>query len=91
MTDAGYVHIGLDHFALPGDPLELALRQGRLHRNFQGYTGHSECDLVQVGVSAIGRVGRLYVQNPKTLAAYQGEVAAGRLPEGRGVRMSAGR
>jgi oxygen-independent coproporphyrinogen-3 oxidase len=63
---AGYVYIGMDHFALPGDALAVAKRQGRLHRNFQGYSTQPDCDLIGLGVSAIGRVGATYSQNAKT-------------------------
>jgi coproporphyrinogen III oxidase-like Fe-S oxidoreductase len=55
----GYAYIGMDHFALPGDALAIARREGRLHRNFQGYSTQPDCDLVGLGVSAIGRVGTL--------------------------------
>jgi coproporphyrinogen III oxidase-like Fe-S oxidoreductase len=57
MTEAGYVYIGMDHFAKPDDELAIAQRQGRLHRNFQGYSTHSDCDLLAFGISAIGKVG----------------------------------
>jgi oxygen-independent coproporphyrinogen-3 oxidase len=62
----GYAYIGMDHFALPGDALAVAKREGRLHRNFQGYSTQPDCDLVGLGVSAIGRVGGDYYQNAKT-------------------------
>jgi oxygen-independent coproporphyrinogen-3 oxidase len=63
----GYVYIGMDHFALPGDALAVAKRQGRLHRNFQGYSTQPDCDLIALGVSSIGRMGATYSQNAKTL------------------------
>ncbi|MGD0491529.1 MAG: oxygen-independent coproporphyrinogen III oxidase [Steroidobacteraceae bacterium] len=85
---AGYVYIGMDHFALPGDGLATARRDGTLHRNFQGYTTHANRDLVSLGVSAIGRVGDLYVQNHKLLGDYEAAVDRGALPSCRGVRMS---
>jgi oxygen-independent coproporphyrinogen-3 oxidase len=66
----GYDYIGMDHFALPNDALAAAKRQGRLHRNFQGYSTQPDCDLVALGVSAIGRVGATYSQNAKTLDEY---------------------
>jgi sulfite exporter TauE/SafE len=69
-SEAGYVYIGMDHFALPDDALAIAKRQGRLHRNFQGYSTQPDCDLVGLGVSAIGRVGATYSQNAKTLDEY---------------------
>lgn len=65
LIEAGYVYIGMDHFALPEDDLAVAKRQGRLHRNFQGYSTQPECDLVALGVSSIGRVGATYSQNAK--------------------------
>ena len=68
--DAGYVYVGMDHFALPNDTLAVAKRQGRLHRNFQGYSTQPDCDLIGLGVSAIGRVGATYSQNAKTLEEY---------------------
>ena len=67
LTDAGYVYIGMDHFAKPDDELAVAQRQGRLHRNFQGYSTHSDCDLVAVGVSSIGKIGPTYSQNFREL------------------------
>jgi oxygen-independent coproporphyrinogen-3 oxidase len=81
---AGYEYIGMDHFALPGDSLALAKRNGTLHRSFQGYTTHADRDLVAFGVSAIGHVGDLYVQNHKSLIDYQAAVARGTLPSARG-------
>jgi len=85
----GYTYIGMDHFALPDDPLAIARREGRLQRNFQGYSTHPDCDLVGLGVSAIGRIGDSYYQNAKSLAAYTEALAAGRLPVERGLTLSA--
>ncbi len=85
---AGYIYIGMDHFALPDDGLALAQQNGSLHRSFQGYTTHASRDLVNLGVSAIGQVGNLYVQNHKTLENYQSAIEAGALPWHRGARMS---
>ncbi len=84
---AGYLYIGLDHFALPSDSLAQAKQQQTLHRSFQGYTTHAHRDLVSFGVSAIGRVGNLYVQNHKVLADYEAAVARSALPSQRGVRL----
>lgn len=70
LLNAGYVYIGMDHFAKPNDTLALAQAAGQLHRNFQGYTTHAECDLVAMGVSAISQIGRVYYQNEHDLAAY---------------------
>jgi oxygen-independent coproporphyrinogen-3 oxidase len=88
LTGAGYGYIGMDHFALPGDPLAVARRQGRLHRNFQGYSTQPDCDLVALGVSAIGRVGISYSQNAKTLEEYYDLLDQGRLPVVRGLALA---
>lgn len=85
---AGYVYIGMDHFALPGDALAVAKRQGRLHRNFQGYSTHADCDLIGLGVSAIGKVGATYSQNAKTLEDYYDLLDQGKLPVQRGLALS---
>lgn len=85
---AGYVYIGMDHFALPGDALAVAKRQGRLHRNFQGYSTQADCDLIGLGVSAIGKVGATYSQNAKTLEEYCDDLDQGRLPVHRGLALS---
>jgi oxygen-independent coproporphyrinogen III oxidase len=84
----GYVYIGMDHFALPGDALAVAKRQGRLHRNFQGYTTQPDNDLVALGVSAISHVGASYSQNAKTLQEYQDLLAQGQFPVVRGLALS---
>ena len=80
----GYSYIGMDHFALPDDSLAVAKREGRLHRNFQGYSTQPDCDLVALGVSGIGRVGAAYYQNAKTLPEYYESLEQGRLPVVRG-------
>jgi oxygen-independent coproporphyrinogen-3 oxidase len=85
---AGYVYIGMDHFALPGDALAVAKRQGRLHRNFQGYSTQPDADLIGLGVSAIGKVGATYSQNAKTLEEYCDHLDQGRLPVARGLALS---
>ena len=85
---AGYVYIGMDHFALPQDALAIAKRQGRLHRNFQGYTTQPDSDLIGLGVSAIGNIGATYQQNMKSVADYQDSLAQGRLPVERGIALS---
>ena len=85
---AGYVYVGMDHFALPNDALAVAKRQGRLHRNFQGYSTQPDCDLIGLGVSAIGRVGATYSQNAKTMAEYCDHLDQGRLPVVRGLALS---
>jgi oxygen-independent coproporphyrinogen-3 oxidase len=88
MSQAGYVYVGMDHFALPNDALAVAKRQGRLHRNFQGYSTQPDCDLIALGVSAIGRIGATYSQNAKTLEAYYDALDQGRLPIVRGLALS---
>jgi oxygen-independent coproporphyrinogen-3 oxidase len=85
---AGYVYVGMDHFALPEDALAVAKRQGRLHRNFQGYSTQPDCDLIGLGVSAIGRVGATYSQNAKTLDEYYDFIDQGRLPVVRGLALT---
>ncbi|WP_341910876.1 oxygen-independent coproporphyrinogen III oxidase [Polaromonas sp. YR568] len=85
---AGYVYIGMDHFALPNDALAVAKRQGRLHRNFQGYSTQPDCDLIALGVSAIGRIGATYSQNAKTMEEYCDLLDQGRLPVVRGLALS---
>jgi oxygen-independent coproporphyrinogen-3 oxidase len=85
---AGYVYVGMDHFALPDDDLAIAKRQGRLHRNFQGYSTQPDCDLISLGVSAIGRVGATYSQNAKTIEEYYDYLNQGRFPVVRGLALS---
>ncbi|QEA13523.1 oxygen-independent coproporphyrinogen III oxidase [Comamonas flocculans] len=86
--EVGYVYIGMDHFALPDDSLAVAKRQGRLHRNFQGYSTQPDCDLISLGISAIGKVGATYSQNAKDLLQYQDMLDHGHLPIVRGVALS---
>ncbi|NHZ37486.1 oxygen-independent coproporphyrinogen III oxidase [Massilia rubra] len=88
LEQAGYVYIGMDHFAKPEDDLAVAQRQGRLHRNFQGYSTHAEMDLVSCGVSAISAVAATYSQNVKTLDAYYDLIDKNELPVARGIRLS---
>lgn len=89
MTDAGYLYIGMDHFARPDDELAIAQRQGRLHRNFQGYSTHSDCDLLAFGISSISKVGPAYCQNVKTLDEYYDLLDSGTLPVYRGIELNA--
>ncbi|WP_457355298.1 oxygen-independent coproporphyrinogen III oxidase [Roseateles sp. P5_D6] len=84
----GYAYIGMDHFALPDDPLAVAKRQGLLHRNFQGYSTQPDCDLIGLGVSAISRVGATYAQNAKTLAEYEDALNQRQLPVQRGLALT---
>ncbi len=89
LTEAGYVYIGMDHFAKPGDALALAQRQGRLHRNFQGYSTMPDCDLVGLGVTAIGSIGPTYSQNCRDLDTYYDCLDRGVLPIMRGIELTA--
>ena len=83
----GYQYIGMDHFALPDDSLAVAKREGRLHRNFQGYSTQPDCDLVGLGVSAIGKIGTCYTQNAKTLPEYYAALRQQQLPVQRGITL----
>lgn len=89
LSKAGYVYIGMDHFAKPEDELAVAQRQGRLHRNFQGYSTHSDCDLVAVGVSSIGKIGPTYSQNFRELDDYYDALDRNELPIMRGLELNA--
>jgi oxygen-independent coproporphyrinogen-3 oxidase len=86
---AGYLPIGMDHFALPDDELSVAYRARRLGRNFMGYTPHSSLEIVGLGVSSIGHIAGAYVQNQKRLSTYYQMVDAGRLPVERGYSCTA--
>ncbi len=88
LTEAGYVYIGMDHFAKPDDELTIAQRQGRLHRNFQGYSTHAECDMLSFGVSAIAKIGPIYAQNVKTLDEYYDALDRDELPVLRGIELT---
>jgi oxygen-independent coproporphyrinogen-3 oxidase len=88
LTEAGYVFIGMDHFAKPDDELAVAQRQGRLHRNFQGYSTHAEADLMAFGVSAISKLGPTYSQNVKSLDEYYDALDRGILPVMRGIELT---
>ncbi len=88
LLEAGYVYIGLDHFAKPDDELNKARLNKSLHRNFQGYTTRAECDLVGLGVSAIGKVGSSYSQSVRTINAYYQSLDEGRLPIEKGFDLS---
>ncbi len=89
LTAAGYVYIGMDHFAKPMDELARAQQEGTLYRNFQGYSTHADCDLVAMGVTSISKVGDSYSQNLKTLDAYYNRLDSGHLPVFRGVLLNA--
>jgi oxygen-independent coproporphyrinogen-3 oxidase len=88
LTDAGYVYIGMDHFAKPDDELAVAQRQRRLHRNFQGYSTHSDCDLVAIGVSSIGKIGPTYNQNFREPDDYYNALDRNVLPIMRGMELN---
>jgi oxygen-independent coproporphyrinogen-3 oxidase len=85
---AGYVYIGMDHFARPDDELALAQRNGSLYRNFQGYSTHADCDLVGIGVTSIGKIDNTYAQNRRELAEYYAAIDTGHLPVFRGIELS---
>ncbi len=88
LINKGYVFIGMDHFAKPNDELSLALKQGRLQRNFQGYSTYADCDLISIGVSSIGKVSNIYVQNERDINAYYESIASGHLPIMRGITLT---
>jgi oxygen-independent coproporphyrinogen-3 oxidase len=88
LADAGYVYIGMDHFARPDDELAVAQREGELYRNFQGYSTHAHCDLVALGVTSIGMVGNTYAQNMRTLDEYYARIDAGELAVFRGIELN---
>ncbi|KAB2927200.1 MAG: oxygen-independent coproporphyrinogen III oxidase [Candidatus Contendobacter sp.] len=89
LARAGYVYIGMDHFAKPDDELALAQQTGTLHRNFQGYSTHADCDLIGLGATSIGMVGDSYSQNLKGLEEYYARIDEDRLAVFRGVRLDA--
>ena len=87
LGEAGYQFIGMDHFAKPDDELAVAQREGKLHRNFQGYSTQAECDLLAFGISSIGKVDDCYSQNVRTLDEYYASIDSGHLPVLRGLRL----
>ncbi|CAK0754460.1 coproporphyrinogen III dehydrogenase [Gammaproteobacteria bacterium] len=89
LTAAGYIYIGMDHFATPEDELARAQREGTLYRNFQGYSTHADADLVGLGATSIGKVGATYSQNARDLDSYYERLDAGNLPIFRGIRLDA--
>jgi len=88
LSEAGYVYIGMDHFASPDDELTIAQRQRQLYRNFQGYSTHADCDLIGTGITSIGSVADTYGQNVRTLQAYDERIGADRVPVFRGIRLN---
>ncbi len=89
LVDAGYVYIGMDHFAKPDDELTIAQQQGRLHRNFQGYSTQAECDMIAFGISSISKLGAIYAQTHETEEDYYDALERGELPVLRGVELTA--
>ena len=85
LTGAGYVYIGMDHFALPEDELVLARRDGTLQRNFQGYSTHRHCDLIALGVSSISSIGNVFAQNSVTTMEYETLIENDTLPIRKGI------
>jgi oxygen-independent coproporphyrinogen-3 oxidase len=88
LSQAGYVFIGMDHFAKPDDELAIAQKKGHLHRNFQGYSTQAECDLLAFGISSIGKVNDVYAQNVRTLDEYYATLDQGHLPTLRGIQLN---
>jgi oxygen-independent coproporphyrinogen-3 oxidase len=88
LTEAGYVYIGMDHFARPDDELARAQQAGTLYRNFQGYSTHADCDLIGIGVTSIGKIDNTYGQNRRGLEEYYADLDAGRLPVFRGIELT---
>jgi oxygen-independent coproporphyrinogen-3 oxidase len=88
LLDAGYVYIGMDHFAKPDDELAVAQRNETLYRNFQGYSTHADCDLIGMGATSIGLVDNTYSQNRKDLDGYYAAIDAGHLAVFRGVHLT---
>jgi oxygen-independent coproporphyrinogen-3 oxidase len=86
LAAAGYHHIGMDHFVKPGDELSVAQRNGSLHRNFQGYTAHAQCDSIGFGVSAYSQVGDNFSQNATSLESYHDRLDHAQLPVIRGYQ-----
>ncbi len=89
LCDAGWEYIGMDHFALPDDELVRARANGTLQRNFQGYSTHRNCDLVALGVSAIGGIGNMFAQNAVTTMEYEAIIESGELPIKKGLIVDA--
>ncbi|SBS33920.1 Oxygen-independent coproporphyrinogen-III oxidase [Marinomonas spartinae] len=80
LIENGYVYIGMDHFAKPDDNLTIAQEEGKLQRNFQGYTTHADTDLIAFGVSSISNLNGVYIQNHTDLSLYQNSIENGQLP-----------
>lgn len=87
LQQAGYVYIGMDHFAKQTDDLVKAQKKGTLHRNFQGYSTHADCDIVAMGITAISRIGDNYSQNVRTTEEYESRLNDQRIPVFRGIEL----
>jgi len=87
LGSSDYVYIGMDHFALPDDDLVAAKENGTLQRNFQGYSTHGDCDLIGLGVSAIGHIGNAYAQNANSTSEYEALLSCDALPVVRGIEV----
>ncbi len=87
LTAAGYVYIGMDHFAKPDDELTIAQKNGELYRNFQGYATHADCDLVGIGITSIGTIANSFAQNARTMDEYNALIDQGELAIFRGVEI----
>ena len=87
LTNAGYVYIGMDHFAKPDDELTIAQKNGELYRNFQGYATHADCDLVGIGITSIGTIANSFAQNARTMDEYNAKIDQGELAVFRGVEI----
>jgi len=87
LTDAGYVYIGMDHFAKPDDELAIAQRKGNLYRNFQGYSTYANCDVIGFGVTAISKISNSYSQNIRTLDEYHAAIEQNQIPVLRGYQL----
>jgi oxygen-independent coproporphyrinogen-3 oxidase len=88
MSEAGYVFIGMDHFAKPDDELAVAQREGTLQRNFQGYSTQADCDMVAMGITSISQIGNTYSQNAKTMEEYEAALDEGQIPIQKGVAIT---
>ena len=88
LQDAGYVYIGMDHFAKPDDELAIAQRKGNLYRNFQGYSTNASCDVIGFGITAISKISNSYSQNIRTLDEYHGALEKNKTPLLRGYKLN---
>ncbi len=89
LQNAGYVYIGMDHFAKEDDTLVKAQQEGSLHRNFQGYSTNADCDMIAMGVTAISRIGNNYSQNVRTIDEYENSLKQNKIPVFRGIELEA--